>query len=35
MIVLQILREEKLFAILSKGDFWLKKVLFLSHIVST
>ena len=33
-IVLQILREKKLFAKLSKCDFWLKEVLFLSHIVS-
>ena len=33
-IVLQILREKKLFAKLSKCDFWLKEVLFLGHIVS-
>ena len=29
-IVLQILREKKLFAKLSKCDFWLKEVLFLA-----
>ena len=34
-IVLQILREKKLFAKLSKCDFWLKEVSFLGHIVST
>ena len=33
-IVLQTLRENKLFAKLSKCDFWLKKVSFLGHIVS-
>ena len=33
-IVLQILRENQLFAKLSKRDFWLKEVSFLSHIVS-
>ena len=33
-IVLQTLRENKLFAKLSKCDFWLKEVSFLSHIVS-
>ena len=33
-IVLQILRENKLFAKLSKCDFWLKEVSFLGHIVS-
>ena len=32
-IVLQILRERKLFAKLSKCDFWLKEVSFLGHIV--
>ena len=32
-IVLQILRKKKLFAKLSKCDFWLKKVSFLGHIV--
>ena len=34
-IVLQILRENQLFAKLSKYDFWLKEVSFLGHIVST
>ena len=33
-IVFQILREKILFAKLSKCDFWLKEVSFLSHIVS-
>ena len=33
--MLQILREKKLFANLSKCDFWLKEVSFLGHIVST
>ena len=33
-IVLQILRENQLFAKLSKCDFWLKEVSFLDHIVS-
>ena len=32
-IVLQILRKKKLFAKLSKCDFWLKEVPFLGHIV--
>ena len=34
-IVLQILREKRLFAKLSKCDFWLTEVSFLGHIVST
>ena len=34
-IVLHIMREKKLFAKLSKCDFWLKEVSFLGHIVST
>ena len=34
-IVLQILREEQLFAKLIKCDFWLKELSFLGHIVST
>ena len=34
-IVLQTLREKKLYAKLSKCDFWLKEVTFLGHIVST
>ena len=33
-IALQMLREKKLHAKLSKCDFWLKKVSFLGHIVS-
>ena len=33
-IVLWISREKKLFAKLSKCDFWLKEVSFLGHIVS-
>ena len=33
-IVLQTLRENKLFSKLSKCDFWLKEVSFLGHIVS-
>ena len=33
--MLQILIEKKLFAKLSKCDFWLKEVSFLGHIVST
>ena len=32
--MLQILREKRLLAKLSKCDFWLKEVLFLGHIVS-
>ena len=32
-IVLQTLREKKIFAKLSKCDFWLKEVSFLGHIV--
>ena len=34
-IVLQTLREKKLYAKLNKCDFWLKEVSFLGHIVST
>ena len=33
--MLQILREKRLFAKLSKCDFWLEEVSFLGHIVST
>ena len=33
-IVMATLREKKLYANLSKCDFWLKKVSFLGHIVS-
>ena len=32
-IVLKTLREKKLYAKLSKCDFWLKEVSFLCHIV--
>ena len=34
-IVLETLREKRLYAKLSKCDFWLKEVSFLGHIVST
>ena len=34
-IVLQILRENQVFAKLSKCEFWLKEVSFLGHIVSS
>ncbi|PKA52044.1 putative mitochondrial protein [Apostasia shenzhenica] len=33
-IVMQILREKKLYAKLSKCEFWLDKVIFLGHVVS-
>ena len=33
-IVLQRLRERKLYAKFSKYDFWLKEVQFLGHIIS-
>ena len=33
-IVLQRLREHKLYANFSKCDFWLKEVQFLGHIIS-
>ena len=33
-IVLQRLREHKLYAKFSKCDFWLKEVQFLGHIIS-
>ena len=33
-IVLRTLREKKLYAKLSKCDFWLNEVSFLGHIVS-
>ena len=33
-IMLRILRDKRLFAKLSKCDFWLKEVSFLGHIVS-
>ena len=34
-IVLEMLREKRLYAKLSKYEFWLKKISFLGHIVST
>ena len=34
-IVMETLRDKRLYAKLSKCDFWLKKVSFLGHIVST
>ena len=34
-IVLETLRENRLYAKLSKCNFWLKEVSFLGHIVST
>ena len=33
-LVLQILREKKLYAKLSKCEFWIKEVKFLGHVVS-
>jgi len=33
-VVLQCLREHKLYAKFSKYDFWLKEVQFLGHIIS-
>ena len=33
-IVLQILRERKLYAILKKCEFWLNQVVFLGHVIS-
>ena len=33
-IVLHILRDRKLFAKLSKCEFWLEKVQFLGHVIS-
>jgi len=33
-MVLQILRDRKLFAKLSKCEFWLEKVQFLGHVIS-
>ena len=33
-IVLQVLKEKKLFAKLSKCEFWLKEVSFLGHVIS-
>ena len=34
-IVMEMLREKKLYAKLNKCDFWLKEVSFLSHIMSS
>ena len=34
-IVLQTLREKQLYAKLSKCQFWLDKVTFLGHVIST
>jgi hypothetical protein len=33
-IVLQVLKEKKLYAKLSKWEFWLNEVSFLDHIIS-
>ena len=33
-LVLQILREKKFYAKLSKYEFWMKEVKFLGHVVS-
>ena len=33
-IVLQILRERKLYAKLKKCEFWLNQVVFLGHVIS-
>ncbi|XP_070054860.1 uncharacterized mitochondrial protein AtMg00860-like [Nicotiana tomentosiformis] len=33
-VVLQILREQKLYAMFSKCEFWLDSVVFLGHVVS-
>jgi len=33
-IVLQVLKEKKLYAKLSKCEFWLKEVSFLGHVIS-
>ena len=33
-IVLQVLRDEKLYAKFSKCEFWLREVAFLGHVVS-
>ena len=34
-IVLQVLRDHKLYAKFSKCEFWLTEVKFLGHVVST
>jgi hypothetical protein len=33
-IILQVLKEKKLYAKLSKCEFWLKEVSFLGHVIS-
>ena len=33
-IIVSLLREKKLYAKFKKCEFWLKKVVFLSHVVS-
>ena len=33
-LVLQILREKKLYAKLSKSEFWLDRIVFLRHVIS-
>jgi len=33
-IVLQVLKEKRLFAKLSKCEFWLREVSFLGHVIS-
>jgi len=33
-IVLQVLKEKRLFAKLSKCEFWLQEVSFLGHVIS-
>jgi len=33
-IVLRVLKEKQLFAKLSKGEFWLREVSFLGHVIS-
>ena len=35
MIMLQVLKENKLYAKLSKCEFWLKEVSFLEHVISS
>ena len=34
-IVLSVLKEKKLYAKLSKCEFWLKEVSFLGHVISS
>jgi len=34
-VVLQTLRENQLYATLDKCELWLKKVVFLGHVIST